>query len=148
MPSGIMLTDGTGRQLPNGYVQFTSPNTPTLVTGLTPPPTPAPLPGGVGPGGTTPLPRPRRIYWPGLLVNTLLFSTLVAAGRLLLLAPGRFLREVSRLRSGRCIACGYDLGYDFARGCPECGWRRPGTGRDRISLKTEPPAPPQDVRAA
>ena len=31
---------------------------------------------------------------------------------------------VGRMRRGACIGCGYDLGYDFVRGCPECGWRR------------------------
>jgi hypothetical protein len=158
MPGGgasgsLLLTDGTSQQLSTGYVQYTMPNGPMggtkFLTAATAAPNSGPLPAGVGPGGTTPLPRPRRIYWPGLLVNAVLFGAVVAVGRLLLLAPGRFLREVSRLRSGRCISCGYDLGYDFAKGCPECGWRRPsGPGRDRIPLKTEASAPPQDIRAA
>jgi hypothetical protein len=150
-PSGgssgtLVLTGAGGQPSSAGYVTYASPTGPMFVTGATPPPTPAAVPAGVGPGGTTPLPKPRRIYWTGLLVNTLLFATLIAAGRFILLAPGRFVREVSRLRSGRCIACGYDLGYDFAKGCPECGWRRPT--RDRIPLTAEPKAPPEDVRAA
>ena len=45
------------------------------------------------------------------------------------MAPRRFVREVGRVRSGRCIVCGYDLGYDFIAGCPECGWRRPAAER-------------------
>jgi hypothetical protein len=83
------------------------------------------------------------MYWPGLVVNAVLFATLIAAGRLLLRVPGRFIREVSRLRDGRCIACGYDVGYDFARGCPECGWRRPAAAADpdQIDVTTGPRAP-------
>ena len=38
--------------------------------------------------------------------------------------PRRFFLEISRLKRGCCVTCGYDLGYDFPRGCPECGWRR------------------------
>jgi hypothetical protein len=129
-------------------VQFTSPNTPAFVIAPAGSAAPAP-PGGVGPGGTAPLPKPRRIYWPGLMINTLVFATVIAAGRLLVRAPGRFVREVSRLRNGLCIACGYDLGFDFARGCPECGWRRPsGHARDRIPMTPETTDPPRDVRAA
>jgi hypothetical protein len=152
-PSGLVITDLTGGDVAAGYIQV-SPGGGTYVSSFTPTASltaqaPAPLPGGVGPGGTTPLPKPRRIHWPGLTVNALLFATVIATGRLLLLVPGRFVREVSRLRSGRCIACGYDLGYDFARGCPECGWRRPtGPARDGIPLSATPAPPPHDVRAA
>jgi hypothetical protein len=55
-----------------------------------------------------------------------LYSVVLAGLYYLLVLPKRFMREVSRVRAGRCIACGYDLGYDFVRGCPECGWRREG----------------------
>jgi quinoprotein glucose dehydrogenase len=41
--------------------------------------------------------------------------------------PRRFVRDLARLRRGACIACGYDLNYDFPKGCPECGWRRGAT---------------------
>jgi hypothetical protein len=41
-----------------------------------------------------------------------------------LTVPRRFLVEVSRLRRGCCVVCGYDVGYDFFAGCPECGWKR------------------------
>jgi hypothetical protein len=73
---------------------------------------------------------PRRIIWPwrpiwgGLLVDTLLYATAIAALWGLCTKPRRFFREVSRVKRGCCVACGYDLGYDLARGCPECGWRR------------------------
>jgi hypothetical protein len=36
----------------------------------------------------------------------------------------RFVRESLRLRRGQCMRCGYDLRFDLAAGCPECGWRR------------------------
>jgi len=39
----------------------------------------------------------------------------------------RFLRESLWLRRGCCMRCGYDLRFDLANGCPECGWRREDT---------------------
>ena len=57
---------------------------------------------------------------------------------LLILWPRRFIIEVSRMRRGCCVACGYDLGYDFLRGCPECGWRRSnGTDADTPSTSAQ-----------
>lgn len=73
---------------------------------------------------TAPLPPSRRVLWRGLVVDALVFGAILAAGRWLLVWPQRWVREVSRVRMGRCLRCGYDLGYDFIHGCPECGWRR------------------------
>ena len=69
-------------------------------------------------------PMPLRPIWPGFLVDALFYAGALALLRWVMTAPGRLFRELSRLRQGRCIACGYDLGYDFVGGCPECGWRR------------------------
>ena len=76
------------------------------------------------PGLSDPVPIPLRPIWTGLVINTLLYATLWYALWLTLTLPRMFFKEVSRLRDGRCIGCGYDLGYDFVQGCPECGWRR------------------------
>jgi hypothetical protein len=82
---------------------------------------------GSGPAATpVALPAPRRVLWAGLLLNAAIFGVVLFLLRIALVTPRRFLAEVSRMRNGRCIACGYDLGYDFMRGCPECGWRRVG----------------------
>jgi hypothetical protein len=76
------------------------------------------------PGTDVRAPLPTRPIPLGLAVNSAVFAlawfTLWAA----LTIPRRFIRDLDRLRRGACIACGYDLGYDFPHGCPECGWRR------------------------
>lgn len=79
------------------------------------------------PPGSSP---PRKIVWPwrpiwsGLAVDSALFATALALLWAVAVVPRRYFREVSRMKRGCCIVCGYDLGYDFLRGCPECGWRR------------------------
>jgi hypothetical protein len=77
---------------------------------------------------STPLPAmlPFRPVWSGFLLDTLLFAAALWLAFWCLAAPRRFILEVSRMRRGHCIRCGYELGYDFTRGCPECGWRRTG----------------------
>jgi hypothetical protein len=67
---------------------------------------------------------PYRPVWFGLLLNALFYALVLIALRPLMILPRRILREWRRMRRGRCLACGYDLRFDFARGCPECGWRR------------------------
>ena len=60
----------------------------------------------------------------GLFVDVLIYSGssfLVVGGMRLV---KRTASEFHRLRRGRCVQCGYDLRFDFAPGCPECGWRR------------------------
>ena len=81
---------------------------------------------------------PLRPIWSGLAIDALVFGGALLLLRWLLTAPGRAMCELSRMWHGRCIACGYDLGYDFVRGCPECGWRRnpttcaPGRNGDAV----------------
>jgi hypothetical protein len=71
-----------------------------------------------------PIPVPLRPIWIGLVGDSLIFALIWFTAWTLLTMPRRFFREVARVRSGACIQCGYDLGYDFIQGCPECGWRR------------------------
>lgn len=53
-------------------------------------------------------------YWPGFLLNTLLFAAILAAP--LTIIP---IRRGLRARRGRCPRCGYEL-LGLPR-CPECG---------------------------
>lgn len=69
-------------------------------------------------------PFPMRPIWSGVLVDTIVFAVAWWLIWITLTIPRRFVRDVARLRRGACIQCGYDLGFDFAPGCPECGWRR------------------------
>ena len=62
--------------------------------------------------------------WPGLLINGALCALVLAGLWRSVSRPRRFVRELSRLRRGCCIRCGYDLGYNFSPGYPEFGWRR------------------------
>ena len=71
-----------------------------------------------------PIPIPFRPIWIGIVGDSHFLSVNWFGARTLLTLPRRFFREVARVRSGACIQCGYDLGYDFIHGCPECGWRR------------------------
>jgi len=73
--------------------------------------------------GLTPL-LPTRPIWSGLLFDTAFYAAFLAAGFWLLVRPRRMVIELLRMRRGCCIACGYELDFDFRAGCPECGWRR------------------------
>ena len=66
--------------------------------------------------------------WRGFLFNTVFYAIVLVVLYYALTVPRRLVKEVSRMRRGCCIACGYDLDFDFIPGCPECGWRR-GEGR-------------------
>lgn len=85
---------------------------------------------GSGPGRLTVAPvakvMPYRPIALGLLVDTVCYAVVLALLWAILVIPRRFFVEVSRLRRGCCVRCGYDIGYDFPHGCPECGWRREG----------------------
>jgi hypothetical protein len=73
---------------------------------------------------------PARPIWRGFLVNTLVMAILLRVVYLSLAVPRRFVMELARMRRGCCLKCGYELGFDFRAGCPECGWRRaPGDSR-------------------
>ncbi|HEY7120601.1 MAG TPA: hypothetical protein VH475_28720 [Tepidisphaeraceae bacterium] len=78
------------------------------------------------PGATTDIrpPLPTRPIPIGLFIDSVLFGLAWLAIWLGLTVPRQFVREVARLRRGACVECGYDLGYNFIGGCPECGWRR------------------------
>jgi hypothetical protein len=76
------------------------------------------------PKGAAPVPVPFRPIWLGLFGDTVLYAAVWFVLWAVLVIPRRFVREVARFRRGTCIQCGYDLGYDFMSGCPECGWRR------------------------
>lgn len=96
----------------SGFVQVSS----TLV---------ATTPTGTG----APTPIPLRPIWPGLLASGVFWGAVLGGMWVALVIPRRFIREVARFRRGGCVQCGYDLGYDFLNGCPECGWRRDAPNR-------------------
>ena len=60
----------------------------------------------------------------GLSADSVVYGTLLFALYLLTFGLRRFVRESLRLRRGHCMQCGYDLRFDLAGGCPECGWRQ------------------------
>lgn len=91
-----------------------------------PPPQPPPAPTViVTPTNATPaMPPVKGVLWPGLLANTVIYGVFLELVVLLNYWHIRRLRQFHRMRRGACIHCGYDIGYDFVAGCPECGWRR------------------------
>ena len=60
----------------------------------------------------------------GLAVDSVIYAILSAILYQLIKRPYRLVRELRRISNGHCVRCGYDIGYDFRAGCPECGWRR------------------------
>lgn len=61
-----------------------------------------------------------RPIWLGLAVNIVFWGGIVwVIGWMVALR-----RRSCRIMRGLCIACRYDLGRDYSRGCPECGWGR------------------------
>jgi hypothetical protein len=89
-------------------------------------------PAGSAPSRSSPRPLsgartlPLRPIWSGLLGDCAFYAALGGGLYWVTIVPRRFFRELSRLRHGRCIKCGYPLGYEFGRGCSECGWRKAG----------------------
>ena len=67
---------------------------------------------------------PLRPIWSGFIIDTIVFAILFRLIYLTLAVPRRFVLELARMRRGCCLRCGYQLGFDFQKGCPECGWRR------------------------
>jgi hypothetical protein len=63
---------------------------------------------------------PTWVYWPGMILNLLVWN---AAGLGLFISLDALV-GLRRLRRGRCVICGYDIG-DSALACPECGPGRP-----------------------
>ena len=60
----------------------------------------------------------------GLAVDAVVYAVILGLIWWALVWPRRFVVEVARMRRGCCLRCGYDLRYDFVKGCPECGWGR------------------------
>ncbi|MGD9688828.1 MAG: TFIIB-type zinc ribbon-containing protein [Phycisphaerales bacterium] len=58
------------------------------------------------------------------LVNSVFFGVAIGIVGAVVLVPLRVFRRLARMQTGRCPRCGYDIRYDFARGCPECGLLR------------------------
>jgi hypothetical protein len=71
----------------------------------------------------TPL-LPLRPIWGNFIINSVILAVLFRLIYFTLAVPRRFVLELSRMRRGSCLKCGYQLGFDFRAGCPECGWRR------------------------
>lgn len=72
---------------------------------------------------------PLRIIWPGFLMDVAVFaaSMLVAikSWRMVKSLIGRIIKAPG---PGQCKECTYNLAGNPGNGCPECGWRRRGTG--------------------
>jgi hypothetical protein len=75
------------------------------------------------PGALPPV-LPTHPIWDGLLFDSIFFGLILAGLYWILVKPRRLVLELLRMRRGCCIACGYELDFDFRSGCPECGWRR------------------------
>ncbi|MCC6907003.1 MAG: hypothetical protein IT430_03595 [Phycisphaerales bacterium] len=60
---------------------------------------------------------PLAIYWPGAIVNTLIYAAVLLALATLV----RLSRQRLRVRRGHCPACNYDLRATTTGVCPECG---------------------------
>jgi hypothetical protein len=98
------------------------------------------------PGSGGPVPIPLRPIWGGLAANIAIYAVLWWLLWLGCTVPRRFIVEVARFRRGACIRCGYDLGYEFVAGCPECGWRR-DRATPPTAATTAPPLPVHRERA-
>jgi len=125
------LASGSGASIQTGPLLSTYTTSSLRSTGAFAVATPSPA--------RVPVPIPFHPVWSGLAGDTVFFGVIWLVAWSALTVPRRFVREVARFRRGACIECGYDLGYDFINGCPECGWRR-----DRITPPRTPtfPAPP------
>jgi hypothetical protein len=81
--------------------------------------------GSVPSGGISALPFPPPFpIWGGLMLDALTYVLLLWLLWMMLSRPVRVTREILRMRRGVCPKCGYDLRFDFAHGCPECGLLR------------------------
>jgi hypothetical protein len=79
-----------------------------LVMGSGPAPSRGPTPGGP--------PLLVRPAWSGFAFDSVFYAVVLAGTYWALTVPRRFVRELGRMRHGCCLACGYDLGFDFVRG--------------------------------
>lgn len=67
---------------------------------------------------------PWQPIWPGFVVDSLVYASFSWLSVWMLTRPRRAMTEFMRLRRGLCLQCGYDIRFDFAGGCSECGWLR------------------------
>jgi hypothetical protein len=67
---------------------------------------------------------PMQPIWLGVIGDVGVFAAAAGVVWLVCVALRRFVVESVRLRRGLCMRCGYDLQFNLAGGCPECGWRR------------------------
>ncbi len=75
---------------------------------------------------------PYRPIWRGFLGNTTLYTVAILIPWMLAFG----VCDWNRLRHGRCPHCAYDLRFDLASGCPECGWRREGAqGSQSVTIE-------------
>lgn len=106
-----------------GSAKAVSVDSALMLRGVSPPVPPAPPP---APAAAPAMPQMRGIIWPGMLANAAIFALAIQIAFWLGRWWWSFRVQFHRMRRGACIECGYDLGYDFINGCPECGWRRQG----------------------
>lgn len=67
--------------------------------------------------GSLPRVIPLTVHWPGVIVNTLVYASVLLVP--VNLVP--WIRVHHRRSAGRCVACGYDLRSNVSGVCPECG---------------------------
>jgi hypothetical protein len=142
-PAAVASPNSGVTLYPGPYSGAMSGSFPAGYTGAMPSPSPytsLALTGSLQVGPTYPdrTKKPIMLYRPiplGLAVNTVLAALALWLIYAALTVPRRFLLEVSRLRRGCCVLCGYDVGYDFVAGCPECGWNRGITKTQTLSFK-------------
>lgn len=60
---------------------------------------------------------PYGVHWPGLIANTAVWTLAWFAALMTI----TFARRFNRLRTNRCLECGYDLRGISTEVCPECG---------------------------
>lgn len=68
------------------------------------------------PGSPIDEPWPTWVYWPGMIGNLLVWN----AAALAVFVGLDAIIGLRRIRRGRCVRCGYDIGVGAAF-CPECG---------------------------
>lgn len=63
---------------------------------------------------------PYGIYWPGFIINTLIYAVIW----LFIFLTISKIKNKYRTKQGHCPACNYNLRNNMESGCPECGWNR------------------------